>query len=397
MVMDVLTLGSIPDAVPLSYDLAFGANRRLANTRNMKLQLNISNRIRLAFLLGCALLTPGTPAQAQVFAPVNNDLFATFRKVTPYTESYEVVADLGQAGTFLNQAAGTTVTLNAFTPAQLTNGSFLNLNNLSWSVFGAYSGSGYVGYTNNTLWLTVPRANNATPSTAPTRLGFSTQQQVKSKMGSIWSVSGGAGYVSQQLAVSNQFNTPVFVRESLSAYAGNNLATWMAGVNDPTQGTLSDTWPSTQPNSGNLENTTPAAFSASSVRSDLYEVRPAVNASGLAITDPHTGTTGLAYYVGYFEFFSTGVMTFTRATATSTAPAAVTLSITRNSTTHVNTISFPSASGVTYQLVYTSTAGLTTATANWTTVAGTISGDGTTKSFTDTTTDANRFYRVVEH
>ena len=133
MVMDVLPLGSIPDAVPLSYELAFGANRRLANTRNMKLQLNISNRIRLAFLLGCALLTPGTPAQAQVFAPVNNDLFATFRKVTPYTESYEVVADLGQAGTFLNQAAGTTVTLNAFTPAQLTNGSFLNLNNLSWS------------------------------------------------------------------------------------------------------------------------------------------------------------------------------------------------------------------------------------------------------------------------
>jgi hypothetical protein len=86
-------------------------------------------------------------------------------------------------------------------------------------------------------------------------------------------------------------------------------------------------------------------------------------------------------------------MTFTRAAA-STAPAQVTLSIVR--TNNVSTISFGSSSSVTYSLFYTNAAGLGAPVSNWPSLPGTISGDGTTKSFQDTTTDAARFYRVLE-
>jgi hypothetical protein len=109
--------------------------------------------------------------------------------------------------------------------------------------------------------------------------------------------------------------------------------------------------------------------------------------------DPHTGTSGLAWYIGYFEFKSNGTMTFTRELA-STAPAAVTLNVAR--TNNVSTISFGSASSLTYKLCFTNSAGLGAAVSTWPSLPGTISGDGTTKSFQDTTTDPVRFYRVLE-
>ena len=87
-------------------------------------------------------------------------------------------------------------------------------------------------------------------------------------------------------------------------------------------------------------------------------------------------------------------MTFTRDVASAAPPAQVTLSIKRTNT--VSTISFSSSSGVTYTLCYTNAAGLRTSVSNWPAQAGTISGDGTTKSFQDTTTDPARFYRVME-
>jgi hypothetical protein len=194
-----------------------------------------------------------------------------------------------------------------------------------------------------------------------------------------------AAYVSGDSGAS-AYNTATFVRESIATYPLHLLTVWMGSIVDPTVGTLNDTWPE-----GNLEITTPASFT-NAVRSDLYEVRPLTDASGNP-PDPHTGTCGLAWYIGYFEFKSNGTMTFTRELA-STAPAPVTLSVAR--TNNLSTVSFGSSSSVTYKLFFTNATGLGAAVSTWPSLPGTISGDGTTKSFQDTTTDPVRFYRVLE-
>jgi hypothetical protein len=186
-----------------------------------------------------------------------------------------------------------------------------------------------------------------------------------------------------------------FVREPIGSYTGHTLSTWLAGAQDTTQATFQDNWPTdgTEPNGGNIEVITPGVFTNGTVRSDLYEVRPLTSATGAPVTDPHTGTSGPAWYVGYFEFKYDGTMTFTRDAGT-TAPAQVTLSIVRTNTT--NTIRFGSASNVTYTLCFTNAAGLGAPVSNWPSLPGAISGNGGTTNFQDTTTDAMRIYRVRE-
>jgi len=362
---------------------------------NMKLnnQMKRGNRqgSRPLGLAALALLALGTMAQAQTFTSANNDLILGFRKNNPYTENYEVVVDIGQASSYINLTVGTTISVPGFSASQLT-ASFTSLNNLSWSVFAGLSGSSYPGYVNNTLWLTVPRTDNAVRSSDARRLAYSLQQAAKAKMGNIVGGSSGAGFISQGLGTSNQFNTASFVREPIATYGTHILSVWMSGTVDPNQGTLNDAWPASEPNAGNLEATTPGSFSGT-VRSDLYEVRPLTTATGTTVVDPHTGTSGLAWYIGYFEFKSDGTMTFTREAAT-TAPAQVALSMAR--TNDVSTISFVSSSSVTYKLFFTNSAGLGAPVSSWPSQPGTISGDGTSKSFQDTTTDPMRIYRVLE-
>jgi hypothetical protein len=340
-------------------------------------------RIALAVAAGSLALEK---ASAQPFVYQPNNLALGFRKTGSFQGTYEAVVNLGQASNYFGAAIGTTITITNFSASQLTPSTFANLNNLSWSVFGYYSGSGlganYPSSAASTLWVTVPRTNNAVRSADATRL---TRGQQASARSPISSILANAAYVSGDSGAS-AYNTATFVRESIATYSLHLLTVWMGSVVDPTVGTLNDTWPE-----GDLEITTPSSFTTA-VRSDLYEVRPLTDASGNP-PDPHTGTSGLAWYIGYFEFKSNGTMTFTREVA-STAPAAVTLNVAR--TNNVSTISFGSASSVTYKLCFTNSAGLGAAVSTWPSLPGTISGDGTTKSFQDTTTDPVRFYRVLE-
>jgi hypothetical protein len=352
-------------------------------------------------LAGCAvpavvgLLILAGSAQAQPFVYQNNDLCLGFRKNAPYTENYELVVDIGQASNYVGAAIGTTLPVKGYAPAQMVPGSFLTLDNLSWSVVGYYSGSGYgTNYPANTaytLWVTVPRANNSVQSQAPSRLAWTLQHAVRPKIASILS---NAGFISQAIGTSNQFNTASFALESISLYPQHLLSVWMGGLNDSTQGTLNDTWPPSQPNGGNLENTTPNAFS-SPVRSDLYEVRPLTDSGLDPIVDPHTGTSGLAYYVGYFELDVDGSMTFTRQAASTTVvpPPAPLLSVTRNGA--LSSITFLSTNQATYTLLYTNVAGIRAPSSDWPSLPGAITGDGSVKTFHDATTDASRIYRVL--
>ena len=339
-------------------------------------------------LAGAGLFLLLQTAAAQTFIYNNNDLAVGFRKTGTFQENYEVVVDIGQASNYVGAAIGTTFTVTNFSAAQLTPGTFAYLNNLSWSVFGYYTGSGYgASYPSSvayTLWITVPRANSATRSADATRLARGVQASVRSPISSIFA---NAAFVSTALGSASQDNTPTFVRESIGTYSTHILSVWMGSLVYPAIGTLNDSWPE-----GNLEVTTPGSFAAA-VRCDLYEVRPLSDASGNAIVDPHTGTTGLAYYAGYFQFNPDGTMTFTREAA-STTPAQVALSIGR--TNNVSTISFATANSVTYTVFFTNAVGITAPFSTWPSLPSTITGDGTTKSFQDSTTDPVRFYHVEE-
>jgi hypothetical protein len=331
-------------------------------------------------------------ASAQTFTYNLNDLILTLRKTGTHQENNSVVVDIGQASNYLNTAIGSSITVTQFSSSQLVSGSFSSLNYLTWAVTGYHpSGTTYPGYPAGTLWLTVPRTNNSVPTTAPTRLDTGSQTIVKGKINSVWA---NASYISQQLGTSNQFNTPTLVREPIATYPNNILDVWMKGVIDPTQGTLNDTWPATEPNGGNVEFTTPGTFT-NSARCDLYEIRPLTDSQGNLIVDPHTGTNGPAYYVGYFQFNSDGSMTFKR-DATSTAPPAPQIvSVQRSGNT--STIYFTTANGPTYSLRFTNAAGLTAPVSNWPSSTTTLVGNGNTNSLSDTTTDPVRFYKVAVH
>jgi hypothetical protein len=350
-------------------------------------------------LAGCAVpalvgfLTLIGSAEAQPFVYQNNDLCLGFRKNAPYTENNELVVDIGQASNYVGAAIGTTMPVKGYTASQMGANSFLTLDDLSWSVCGFYSGSGYgtdypadVAYT---LWVTVPRTNNAVQSQVALRLDWTSQHEVRPKIASILS---NAGFISQAIGTSNEYNTASFVLESISLYPQHLLSIWMGSLNDNTLGTLNDTWPPSEPNGGNLENRTPNTFN-SPARSDLYEVRPLTDSGLNPIVDPHTGTNGLAYYVGYFELEPDGSMTFTRqAASTQAAPPPPMLSMARRGA--VSSITFLSTNQATYTLLYTNTAGLSAPSSTWPSLPGAITGDGSMKTFQDTTTDPSRIYRV---
>lgn len=339
-------------------------------------------------LIGSLALAQMT--EAQVFTYQNNDLVLGFRKTGVFAENYEVVVNIGQASNYLKAATGTILTVPNFSLSQLVLGSFTSLNNLSWSVVGYYSGSGYgVDYpatTAITLWVTVPRENNAVRSADAIREYRGTQLLSRASIASILS---NAGFISRDLGTSNQFNSPFLVRESIATYQAHILSAYMGGTTDNTFGNLQDHW--TQ---SNLEIATPDNFNGA-VRSDLYEVRPLRDAQGNTIVDPHTGTNGLAYYVGYFEFKSDGTMTFTREEASTPPPPpppAPVLSAQRTGNT--TTISFLSTNGAIYTLYYTNTSGLTALLSTWPSLPGTVTGDGSQKTFQDTSADSDRVYRV---
>jgi hypothetical protein len=343
--------------------------------------------IFLAFgLAGIAQVSP-----AQTFAYRTADLCLGFRQTGGFAGNNEVVVDIGQASNYVGLSIGTTITVPNFSASQLS-GSFTSFNNLQWSVTAYYIGNTYAGYPKETLWVTQPRSSTNVQSTPPTRLDTPTQTSIQPEIQGIFL---GARYISTSVGVSNQFNTPYFEQENIANYPSYILSVYMgdnlSGSGSGPTGTLHDTWPE-----GNLEITTPNSFSGS-VRSDLYEVRPITDGNGNPIVDPHTGTNGPAYFVGYFQFNSDGSMTFTRAASSSgsTPPPAPTLSIARSGAT--STISFATTNGATYTLYFTNSAGLARPVAAWPSSPTTVSGDGTTKHFTDTATDANRFYRVGGH
>jgi len=95
-----------------------------------------------------------------------------------------------------------------------------------------------------------------------------------------------------------------------------------------------------------------------------------------------------AALIGSFTLDASGVLTFT-AGPLQQALVRPSISIQRVGTT--TTVSFPSVNNQTYQLWYLDQLG---SPWSWTSVPGTVSGNGLTQSLTDTTSGSRRFYQV---
>jgi len=107
---------------------------------------------------------------------------------------------------------------------------------------------------------------------------------------------------------------------------------------------------------------------------------------------PDNGTT--PPQVGNFSLNSSGVVTFNTLSVAPPVPKIV--SLVRSGST--DSIYFTTTNGsFTYTLYYTNAAGLTAPITNWTASPTTLTGNGNTNSLTDTSTDANRFYRIGVH
>ena len=159
-------------------------------------------------------------------------------------------------------------------------------------------------------------------------------------------------------------------------------------------------WPTAGTNTTDSTKSFTAKVGPTQVNGNFYSrsgVNPfgTIDSSSLIYLDLWHATVANAYaYQGYFTLDLSGSaprLTFTPAAA-STPPSQPRLSVTRAG--NVTSIFFLSSSSVTYKLFYTNSAGLTTPVSSWPALPGTITGDGTTQTFQDTTTDPIRFYRV---
>src|SRR5258708_18929118 len=335
----------------------------------MKKELLLHARLSLGLLLCFAGL-----ANAQYFTANDGDLMLGLRRNTSFGAYDEVVVNIGSVTNFLAQAPGTTNTVGNFSPGQLTTVYSGGFANLQVSVFSSVNSSSWAGFAATTYWVT------RTNSGAPNRASFNFQGNTENQ---ILSVAIGANNISSSSGSTNSQNNSVYVKETLA-----DTSALTAFIGDPDgvgsyygnfYGTLGYT----------VERTTPSIFT-SAARLDFYQSVP------LGYLDPTTSrTNGAAYYVGYFLFNPSGTMTFTRAAAITSSPPPPVLSITRSG--NISTISFGTTNAATYTLCYTNSSGLTTSVTNWPSSSTNITGDGTVRSFMDTTTDSNRIYRVRAH
>jgi len=311
-----------------------------------------------------AIVAMAGPAQAQ-FTYNSGDVLVCFRNVA--SPNYDLIVDAGPVSTFTNLAIGSQKTITC-TASQLAK---VGTNNVAWSVCAAY----YNYPTSDDTWLTKPRTSLNTP-TSPFNTG--TPSHMSSIAGDI---DGNPGLGNDATYISDTvINTATVVAETESGHETTSDVTgdcYYYWVGLPVSGGTLANFGGDAP--GVVEQTTPANFSTSGqpVRADFYQL---LSRSGTANNTP-------GKYLGYFEFSTNGVMTYTAGPWYPTM-----LGVTRKQTT--NTISFTTVSGWTYSLYATNN--LCAPRSTWPAVPGSSSffGTGTPQSLKDVTASGSRFYII---
>jgi hypothetical protein len=276
--------------------------------------------------------------------------------------SAELAINAGQVSTFYSLPNGTTITISNLTYSLLTN-AFPDFNNLHFAASADVRTTGDATYPFETLWVLNPRDDINTQTSPWYRHSEYLQAPTASKIDGIanGAVSYG-GFVP---------TSPVNTATGIVLPAGNTTYSYSYFIG--TAGNYKGTF------SGNAECATPGDFADAGlpVRADFYQLVPGA---------------GLGVYLGFFEFNTNGVLTFTSGAAALVIPQPTITSIVRSGTTNI--VSFTTVTGGQYSLRVTNGAGLTTPMGSWPVSGSAIPGDGTTKSLNDVTTAPFRLYGV---
>jgi len=323
-------------------------------------------------LAALSLTALATTVSAQTAFKYNrSDLLIGFR-ITPgsgASGSYELVVDAGPITTYANLASGSKITVTNLTLTKLNN-TFSDLNNLSWAAFADVStnqlSAGSTNYPLKTLWMSAPRSDLNTQSDAWNRDSVFGQGTVVSRMDGCG--INAALYGSDILPVGTRNSNGAIILPagdasySFSAFIGPGSDFKGSSANKP------------------VEQTTSATFTTDgvNVRSDLYLLLPG---------------SGAGTYLGFFEFSTNGVMTYTAGPSSVVVPQPTITGIVRSGS--VNTISFTTVVGGTYTLLGSSS--LTTPLGSWTVIGSPVSGTGSVMSLPDNNNGAAQFYSIQAH
>jgi len=305
-----------------------------------------------------AIVAASGPAWAG-FQYNNQDVVVGFRGAG----SFELVVNAGSVSNLLSVPIGNTITIANLTAGQLTTAFSGGVNSVKWSASACIETDGNPSYPLQTLWVTRARSSYDNQTTAWKRFSELSQGSVSSHIDGI-----GNSAVQYGLGVptdANNTSTGVVIPAATTAPYEKNI-----GLN----GNFAITF------QGNVEAATAATFTTDGqpIRSDFYQIKPDDNNANLPGT-----------YLGYFTFNTNGVLTYTAGPSPLAAPTVT--SVTRSGTT--TTISFSTQNAVQYSLSFTNSQGLSSPVATWPN-AGTVTGNGGTKSLTHTTSATNLFYKV---
>jgi hypothetical protein len=310
-------------------------------------------------------------AQAVPFNYTEGDVLVCFR-VYP-SGSYDLVVDAGPVSNYTNLPVGSQIVIspNYYSGSQL---GVIGTNDIAWSAFAYYKS----GSNPNTIFMSNPWDYTQDPATypqpwscgSPNAQGLTVAYLANVAFCATNANPGG----SDSTITANASATATLVAETrntapyLSYYNGLGLPN-----HDDFHGTFE----------GYPEQVTGPTFTTDGInfRSDFYRLTPGPYGGGL-------GPDG--DYLGYFEFSTNGVMTFT-AQHTHDIPvvAATNVTITRSGTT--NTVSFTTGASGTYTLYGTNNVAAPIST--WPAI-GQVTGNGGQQSITDVTTGGKMFYTV---
>ena len=286
-----------------------------------------------------AALAAGTVQTACAFNYHDGDLLLVFRGGTG---ANDVEFNLGSVTNYLGKAAGTQIIVN-YNTTVLSNNFNNQLDGVQFALFAATS----VSDPTPRLWAT-----DINLSTAAKKMAISPWLNLRGQMSQV-------GIAATQNSLTNSTANYVTASGSLDAYdfiaangnpAVNNVSTWNGVLLFPTEGTI------------------PAQVA-------FYQIEPS-----------NTTPKPTASLVGSFALDDTGKLTFTSGMVIA---ASTIQGITRSGNTV--TVNFSTCFGAIHRLCYRTN--LTTG--SWTTLSPSATGDGTTKSLSDTITDPIRFYKVV--
>lgn len=322
-------------------------------------------------------LSLSSTARALTYTNQNLEMILSFRQVGS-ANPYDLEVNIGSVTRLIALPTNSTITITQYTILQLSNAmaSFGTFDNTSFSVTASAfaSPTNSLGAPLDTIWATIPRSDPATANPPWTR---ELRTILAAAANPIYSIGNLAATYSRNHVSDPLVNTSTAVGIAPgNAYSCEGYLGPVGDIN------------------GNyfvVENSAPSPFTDPIV-SDFFMEVP------LNYPDPLNGnaTTGVTDYLGYFTLSPNGALTFTRKSSASTPlPPAPTLTIRRTGTT--STISFGSASGATYSLIYTNTSGLSAPRSTWPTLGNPIAGNGGQTNFVDTTTSAERVYSVKAH